>query len=318
MRRAASPRDAVDLSPVATLPVARRRFGAKGAGGRPRRVLDHVVVEEPLEIVVDGRPWTVVMRTPGEDFDLVRGLLLAEGLAAATSAPPRLMHCRRGDADARANRVLVARPDAHQRRPPPRRLLASSACGVCGRTTVADLAGRAPAVRSDLTIDPRWLLELPRELEERQRTFARTGGLHAAALCVVHRAKLRIIAVREDIGRHNAVDKVIGAAHAAALLPLDRGVLLVSGRAGFEIVQKARVAGIPIIAAVSAPSSLAVDLARAGGQTLVAFLRRDRLNAYCGEERLRTPTSRARAAAPAPDRARSRRSGRRGRARGAR
>jgi len=316
---------------TATRSIVRRRFGGTGGAARPRAAHDHVVVEEPLEIVLDGRPLAVVMRTPGEDLDLVRGLLLAEGLVEPGRPPPRVAHCRSGDGDARQNRVLAVRAAPRSRRPSSRPFPASSACGVCGRVTIADLARRAPPVASDLVIDPRWLLRLPRALAIRQRAFAATGGLHAAALCVVHRGGLRIIVVREDVGRHNAVDKVIGAAFAAGLLPLHRGVLVVSGRAGFEIVQKARVAGIAIIAAVSAPSSLAIELARAGNQTLVAFLRADRLNAYCGEERLRSPAARARAAtpaapaaaprrgssapaAPAPAPARSRRSGRRGRA----
>ncbi|MSR47452.1 MAG: formate dehydrogenase accessory sulfurtransferase FdhD [Planctomycetes bacterium] len=277
-------------SPAAALPSVRAVTRWRVARGKAATVAqpDEVVVEEPLEIRIDDRPFAVVMRTPGDDLDLVRGLLLAEGLLAADGPPAAMVRCHAGRDDAaRGNVIAVTRPAGAPRvRRITRNLAASSACGVCGRTTIADLARRAPPVASDLVIDPRWLLELPRALSTRQEAFARTGGLHAAALCVVHRGALRAIAVREDIGRHNAVDKVIGAALRARLLPLAQCVLFVSGRAGFEIVQKARVAGIPIVAAVSAPSSLAIELAEAGGQTLVAFLRGDRFNVYCGAARL--------------------------------
>ncbi len=264
---------------------------------------DEIVVEEPLELRVDGHPLAVLMRTPGDDLDLVRGLLLAEGLVRSSTEIAAIGHCRSGSpAAAAGNVVLVTRrgaPRATLARAR-RRLMASSACGICGRQTIDDLATRAAPVAPGPRLDPDWVLALPNALRARQPAFARTGGLHAAALCVPHGGGLKIVALREDVGRHNAVDKVIGAAMRAHLLPLSNALLFVSGRAGYEIVQKARVAGIPIVAAVSAPSSLAVELAQAGGQTLVAFVRDDRLNVYCGPERLASPPSARAARSSAP------------------
>jgi FdhD protein len=289
---------------------------------------DPVARESPLEIRVNGVSLAVVMRTPGHDLDLVRGLLLAEGIVSDAGEVASVVHCRTAPPsapdEARDNVVLVRlRPgvelDPARHR---RAFVANSSCGVCGRATIDELARRAPAVLSDLVVTAPLLLSLPALLRSRQRGFDVTGGVHAAALFAVRDGTAVPIVVREDVGRHNAVDKVVGAAMRGGLLPLSRCVLLVSGRASFEIVQKARVAGVPVVAAVSAPTSLAVELAQAGGQTLVAFVREQRLNVYSAPERVLAATARARAevgagtpATTAPPRStgRRRRSGSRGR-----
>jgi FdhD protein len=259
---------------------------------------DWLAHEEPLEIKIGGRRFAVVMRTPGHDLELVRGLLFSEGIIDRSEDVAAIAHCRSVPVAtpetwheaARDNVVLVtlakARRAVRWRRSP-----IHSSCGVCGRATVEELRTLAPAVTSDLAVDARLLAALPEKLRASQHGFAKTGGLHAAAL---FDGRGRLLVAREDVGRHNAVDKVVGAALLHHLLPLSRCVLQVSGRASFEIVQKARRAGIPIVSAVSAPSSLAVLLARDGGQTLIGFARAQTLNVYCGADRVRAP-----AAAPA-------------------
>jgi FdhD protein len=296
---------------------------------------DLVAREQPLEIRIDGQTLAVVMRTPGDDLDLVRGLLLTEGVVAAPADVAALAHCRSTPSgapeEARDNVVLAKLRSGLSFRPSRfrRNLVTSSSCGVCGRTSIDALAKRAPRLERDdgLEVEARVLFELPELLRAAQEGFSATGGLHAAALFDVRSGKPRLLVLREDVGRHNAVDKVIGAAMRHRLLPLSRCILQVSGRASFEIVQKARVAGIPLVAAVSAPSSLAVELAEAGGQTLVAFLRGDRLNVYSGTQRVRgCATAAARTedgptapstSAPRPTTGPRRRSGTRGRRRGA-
>jgi FdhD protein len=324
VRTSASVRPAPSVHPVA---IARFR------AGREIEESDLVAREAPLQIEIGGRVLAVVMRTPGDDLDLVRGLLFTEGIVAEARDVAAIGHCRRAPAgapeDARENVVRVTlRPGlAFSPARFRRNLLASAACGVCGRATIDSLARRSPRVESDLVVAPELLLGLPRALRSAQPGFDATGGLHAAALFAVRDGAAKLLALREDVGRHNAVDKVIGAALRDGLLPLSRCILQVSGRAGYDIVQKARVAGIPVVAAVSAPSSLAVELADAGGQTLVAFVRDDRFNVYSGRSRLaRSATTAApREAAPAsrengappPPTGRRRRSGSRGRRAGA-
>jgi FdhD protein len=308
-----------------TLPPARSRPSAPAPTRAARD--DWLAHEEPLEIRIGGRSFAVVMRTPGHDLELVRGLLFSEGIIDRASDVAAIAHCRSvppetpptWHEDARDNVVLVtlakARRPVRRRRSP-----IQSACGVCGRATVEELRDLAPPVESDLVVAARLLAALPERLRATQPGFARTGGLHAAGLFDGHG---RLLVAREDVGRHNAVDKVVGAALLHKLLPLSRCVLQVSGRASFEIVQKARRAGIPIISAVSAPSSLAVLLARDGGQTLIGFARAQTLNVYCGAERVLAPgAARASAAggraapslaAPRRPRGRLRRSGSGGR-----
>ena len=258
----------------------RLRHGVPGWGS------DRLAVEEPLELRLLGETLALTMRTPGEDFDLVVGFLLSEGVIAGAADIRALRVCRTA-ADGSRNVVEVelgpaATPPAPQDR---RRFAVTSACGVCGSATVEQVRRRSRwAVDADpLRLSSALLGGLPDALRLRQAAFERTGGLHAAAL--VDPAG-DLLCVREDVGRHNAVDKVIGWAARHDRLPLRSHLLLVSGRASFELVQKALLAGIPALAAVSAPSSLAVELARSAGMTLVGFLRGATMNVYCGEERV--------------------------------
>lgn len=249
-----------------------------------------LVVEEPLEIRVNGAPITVTMRTPGSDVELAQGFLLTEGLVARREDILSVRYCRgAGEDGANTYNVLdvalapdVAPPDVD----PTRNFYSTSSCGVCGKASLeaVRLISRHGPGDDPSTVAAETLSTLPAKLRTRQKVFAATGGLHGAALFSVDGA---ILAVREDIGRHNAVDKVIGWALEQRRIPLGGTVLLVSGRASFELTQKAVMAGIPMLAAVSAPSSLAVDLARQSGLTLVAFLRGDSMNIYSRPDRVK-------------------------------
>ncbi|SEG65633.1 FdhD protein [Thermomonospora echinospora] len=252
--------------------------------GEPIRRPDTLAVEEPLEIRVGGRPLTVTMRTPGDDFDLVAGFLAAEGIIGG----PRDLVAMRYCADTAEQNVLdVALAEGV--RPPgtlaERAFQTTSACGVCGKQSIEALRARSPyeLAADAVRVDPRVLARLPDRLREAQRVFERTGGLHAAGL---FDASGELLAVREDVGRHNAVDKVVGWALRADLLPLSGRILMVSGRASFELAQKAVQAGIPVLAAVSAPSSLAAQLAEETDLTLVGFLRGESMNVYAGARRI--------------------------------
>jgi len=252
-------------------------------GGGPAR--DDVVVEEPLEVRLGKETLLVTLRTPGRDLDLVRGLLFTEGLVDRPEDVAAVAHCADVPREARGNVVTFAlRRGARLNREGTLRVgLVTSACGVCGRAVVDSVGRDAPRVEGGPVVTRELLAGLPAALRAGQDLFGRTGGLHAAGL---FDARGRRLALAEDVGRHNAVDKVIGEAARFGRLPLAEALLLVSGRAGFEIVHKARRAGIPILCSVSAPSSLAVRLAREGGQTLVGFLREGRCNVYCGAERV--------------------------------
>lgn len=251
--------------------------------GRVSRASDAVAREEPLEIRVRGRAISVTMRTPGHDDELAAGFLLSEGLIRTKSDVLRIEPCRRNDAGNVLNVQLA--PDV------PvdfdkltRHVFASSSCGLCGKATIDSVrAGFAP-IESNVKIDAATLLKLPQTMRAAQTTFEQTGGLHAAAIFDTSGS---LLALREDVGRHNAVDKVLGFTLLNAQHPLDRHVLLVSGRTSFEIMQKALAGRIPIIAAISAPSSLAVEFARESGQTLVGFLRDKRMNVYTHGQRIR-------------------------------
>ncbi|WP_395106306.1 formate dehydrogenase accessory sulfurtransferase FdhD [Actinomadura sp. SCN-SB] len=253
------------------------------AGVRGRRP-DTLAVEEPLEIRVAGRPLTITMRTPGDDFELVAGFLAAEGVIARPDDLLAMRYC----ADATEQNTLdVALADGVE---PPSELMrrafaTTSACGVCGKASIEALRVRRPYdIASDqVRLTPVSLAALPDRLREAQRVFERTGGLHAAGL---FDASGGLLVLREDVGRHNAVDKVVGWALAKGLLPLSGHVLMVSGRASFELTQKAAQAGIPVLAAVSAPSSLAVELAEDAGMTLIGFLRGETMNVYTGAHRI--------------------------------
>jgi FdhD protein len=249
---------------------------------------DSMAAEEPMEIRVNGEPLTVTMRTPGHDFDLVAGLLVAEGLVASGSGLTALRYCAGTDEDGlQTYNVIDAAVPGHRAIPASlhRNLLTTSACGLCGRDSIDSIRA---VVRHDLHADPLRLspdvlYSLPDALRAGQKTFDATGGLHAAGLFT---ADGRLLCLREDVGRHNAVDKVVGWALREGLLPLTGHVLMVSGRASFELTQKAAMAGIPVLAAVSAPSSLAADLAEELGLTLVGFLRDRSANVYTGAERI--------------------------------
>ena len=261
-------------------------------GGRWSEQADAVVTEEPLQLLLDGEPLSVVMRTPGHDVELALGLFFAEGIMSTLADVDFVrISAESGETEDRvrldasiveSNHVDVRLRTAPRRRPE-RAMLSSSACGVCGAVMIDDLRPDLVALRPGPAIDAGLLTSLVDKLRVAQGVFERTGGLHAAGL---FDTTGRPVCVREDIGRHNAVDKVVGRMLLDGGVPIEDGVLVVSGRAGYEIVQKAITAGIPIVAAVGAPSSLAVALAREFGQTLVGFLRGERFNVYSAPERL--------------------------------
>ncbi|MEA2711236.1 MAG: FdhD protein [Phycisphaerales bacterium] len=244
---------------------------------------DDVAHEEPLEIRVRGRAVSVTMRTPDHDDELAAGFLLTEGLIRNHADVLRIEPCGRNDEGNLLN-VLLAPEVFVDFEKLTRHVFASSSCGLCGKATIDAVRGTFPPIESDLTIDAATLLKMPDAMRQQQSTFDRTGGLHAAAL---FDAAGKLLVLREDVGRHNAVDKVVGHALLNDLMPLDRHILIVSGRSSFEIVQKALAARLPLIAAVSAPSSLAVQFAQESNQTLVGFLREGRMNVYCHPERIR-------------------------------
>lgn len=260
--------------------------------GLARLGVDDLAVEEPLEIRIDqagkGFRLAITMRTPGADFDLATGFLFGEGVIRQAEDLRAIAYCVDADLseDERFNVVTAAlRPgltlDLRQME---RHFFTSSACGVCGKANLDQLSlrGIAPIVGGP-RVSPELLLGLPDKLRQAQGLFETTGGLHAAGL---FSAEGELLALREDVGRHNALDKLIGWALMRRMLPLSEHILLVSGRASYELLQKSAVAGIPIFCSVSAPSSLAVDLARQFGTTLVGFLRGRRFNIYAGAERI--------------------------------
>jgi len=255
--------------------------------GRERPFLDDLAVEEPLEIRIGTDPVTITMRTPGDDFALAAGFLYAEGLIDDRHDVSRINYGHGPDDTPSGNVVTVMlrpglRPDLGALR---RHFVSASSCGICGRTSMDAVHAREAArPNPHFTMSAEILVQLPAVLRSAQRVFGRTGGLHAAGL---FDARGKLLLVREDIGRHNAVDKVIGDSLLQGILPLSDHVLLVSGRGGFEIVQKAIAAGVPVLASVSAPSSLAVQLAREGGVTLAGFLRERRFVLYSHPQRVR-------------------------------
>jgi FdhD protein len=264
----------------------------KWSGGEWSEAPDAVVTEEPLQLMLDGVELSVVMRTPGEDIELAAGLMFAEGVVRSREEI-RLVRisAESGESEAHipveASIVESNQVDVHlsgaPRRKPERSMLSSSACGVCGAVMIDDLKRDLAVLPAGPAVDPALLPSLVERLRSGQGVFERTGGLHAAGL---FDPAGELICMREDVGRHNAVDKVIGSCLERGLLPLDRSILMVSGRTSFEIVQKALMARIPVLVAVSAPSSLARDLAQASNQTLVGFLRGRSLNVYSGRQRI--------------------------------
>ncbi|SEG16134.1 FdhD protein [Actinacidiphila yanglinensis] len=250
---------------------------------------DTLVAEEPMEIRLNGRPLAITMRTPGDDFALAVGFLVSEGVLASAADVASVVYCAGATSDG-GNTYNVVDVTLSPGVPLPdialeRNVYTSSSCGLCGKASLDAVrtATRMPPGDPDLPrLTPALLSALPDRLRAAQAVFDRTGGLHAAAL---FDGEGTLLDVREDVGRHNAVDKLVGRALREGLLPLAGRVLMVSGRASFELVQKAVMAGIPVLAAVSAPSSLAVDLAAESGLTLVGFLRGGSMNVYAGENR---------------------------------
>jgi len=265
---------------------------ARWRSGAWREERDQVAAEEPLQILLDGAPLSIVMRTPGNDLELALGLLWAERVIRSRDDVASVRISAEaaendGSLPVAGDLVESNQIDIHLRsaggRRPERSFLSSSACGVCGATTVESLALDFSMLEPGTTLDASILTRLADRLRDQQRIFESTGGLHAAGLFDTS-GELELL--REDIGRHNAVDKVVGRAFLDRALPLRDRVLAVSGRAGYEVVQKAVAAGIPILAAVGAPSSLAVATAERFGMTLVGFLREDRFNVYTSPERI--------------------------------
>jgi FdhD protein len=286
-------------------PVRRPTTAAKVLAVDPRSARwrpDRLVTEEPMEIRVHGpgEPPTalaVTMRTPGNDFELAAGFCFTEGLIGSADDIETLAYCLADDSDADDGRVNGRGERGEQlfnvvslrlRRPivgeiSERRFLSTSACGICGKAALDELEVRCEPIGTGPVVPASVVRSLPAQLAAHQRLFGETGGLHAAAQ---YGASGDLVAVREDVGRHNALDKLVGRALLERRLPLAGEVLLVSGRLSFELVQKAAVAGIPILCAVSAPSSLAVAAAERFGQTVVGFLRDDRFNVYTHVERI--------------------------------
>jgi FdhD protein len=262
----------------ATRPVSITRHD----GARPAEVReDLLAVEEPLEIRVGGQGVAVVMRTPGHDRELVAGFLVTEGILRRREEILDLVYCRPDGRPPEENiiDVLLAPGAAVDLAKLTRHVFTSSSCGICSKASIDAVRAQFPPIATPPAVSRAVLAGLPDKLRAVQAAFAQTGGLHASALFDLGGA---LQAVREDVGRHNALDKVVGHAFLAGGLPLADRVLLVSGRVSFEIMQKALAAGIPAVAAISAPTSAAVEFARASGQILAGFLRGERMNVYAG------------------------------------
>ena len=262
--------------------VERSVWRLNGAAATPTS--DRVVTEEPLGIEVNHDPFVVVMRTPGQDTELTAGFLFAERIVRGVADILALEVPPEGPED--DNRVdVVLGPEASERlQSKIRRTVASSSCGICGRRTIEQVQREAPPLTADFKVTPRLLSSLPDRLAAHQAVFDRTGGIHAAAL---FDAQGEVIVAREDVGRHNAVDKIVGWCLLKDRLPASETILMVSGRAGFEIVEKAVTAGIPVVCSVSAPSSLALELAEAAEVAVVGFLRGESMNVYTARRRIR-------------------------------
>ena len=256
--------------------------------GKSRLTDDYLAAEEPLEIRVGERAISVTMRTPGNDIELAAGFLFTEGLITGREQIASIRAGQEENASENGNRVYVELTEgvALDSGASQRNFYTTSSCGVCGKASLEAIRVRGiKRLSTGHAVDPELLCLLPDKLREGQAIFGRTGGLHAAALFTLSG---ELLVLREDIGRHNAVDKVIGWALAKGMIPLQNSILMVSGRGGFEIIQKALVAGIPVVASVSAPSDLAVKLAREFGMTLVGFLRGRRFVIYSGPQRIST------------------------------
>jgi len=275
--------------------VAQREVRRVAEGVLQAPAADDVVAEEPLEIRAQGETLAITMRTPGADRELAVGFLFAEGVIGSRDEVGRVAHCGRPDQEGYGNTIdVVPGPgvslDIERLSATRRGTLTTAACGVCGRRTVDDVIARcAPLPVGRATIAAASILAAVESLRARQPNFARTGGIHGAAL---HDAQGNVLAAFEDIGRHNAVDKVVGALLLAGRIPgAEAALLVVSGRASYEVVQKASAARVPVIASVSAASSLAVDLARATGITLCGFVRKGTMTVYAHADRIVVPAT---------------------------
>jgi FdhD protein len=246
--------------------------------------IDEVAVEEPLEIQVEGNSIAVVMRTPGHDRELAAGFALTEGMVRKSVEIFEITACP-ANRESAGNTVNISLrdPARFDLAKLSRHVFSSSSCGICGKATIEEAMQQFPSIERAPTTEAKMFLQLPGKLAAAQQTFQRTGGLHA---CALFDLEGELLLLREDVGRHNALDKLIGHELLANHLPLGNRILLLSGRASFEMTQKALAAGIATIAAISAPSSLAVEFARASNQTLVGFLRGERMNVYAGSQRV--------------------------------
>ncbi len=260
---------------------------------------DFIAAEEPLEIRVENQSIAVVMRTPGEDRELAAGFLVTEGLIHGIDDVKEIRHrphCWPKDSQPQNGSALVRsegnvidvwleNPASMDLQKLSRHVFTSSSCGICSKASIEAVKQQFPPLQGFCEVDPQVIMELPGALSAAQETFKRTGGLHA---CALFDLTGRMLALREDVGRHNALDKIIGWALLEERLPLSEHILLLSGRTSFEMMQKSLAGGVPIVAAISAPSSLAVEFARDSGQTLVGFLRGERMNIYAGAGRIRS------------------------------
>ena len=267
----------------------------KAEAHRATTATDRVAEEVPLEVRLHGEPFSVIMRTPGADADLTAGFLFTESVVRTAAD---IEHLQSGDAPNVVDVTLSAQratlvPELIGQR---RQVTMNSSCGMCGRRTLESLAIEGPPLASRWTIAAETIAQLPHRLHEAQRAFAETGGLHAAGIFDIA-GGLQLSA--EDVGRHNAVDKLLGRMLISGRLPLEDSLLFVSGRSSFEIVQKAYLGGLPLIAAVSAPSSLAIDLAQRAGITLLGFVRGERFNVYTHPERVRVAPLQTESSVPA-------------------
>lgn len=271
--------DSAENNQATSKVIARHRIGKK-----PEAASDCLAREEPLEIRVQGRSVAVTMRTPGHDKDLAAGFLLAEGIVSEPGEILEIAPCRESDQPENTLNVFLAPSVQFDFEHLTRHVFASSSCGLCGKASIEAVHQHFEPLEPNVIVSAKVLAKLPEKMRAAQRTFDETGGLHAAAIFNVHG---KLVALREDVGRHNAVDKVLGYCFLAGTFPLETHVLLVSGRASFEIVQKALAARVPIVAAISAPSSLAVDFAEESGQILIGFLRGETMNVYSGAKRIK-------------------------------
>jgi FdhD protein len=247
---------------------------------------DHLAAEEPLEIRIEGHSVAVVLRTPGHDRELAAGFLVTENLIRTRDDIFDVTQCGSSAADQVVN-VTLRNPGAFNPARLTRHVFSSSSCGVCSKATIEAVRQQFAPVESDCRVSAETILKLPARLRDQQRTFDQTGGLHACALFDLGGELLEL---REDVGRHNALDKLIGHALLEGTLPLRDRVLFLSGRVSFEMMQKALAADIPIVAAISAPTTLAVDFARENNQTLIGFVRGETMNVYAGASRVIAPS----------------------------